>query len=314
MKYILKKTGILIITLILVSIITFGVFQILPGDPVLVMLGVDADPAKVEVLRGQLGLDAPLPLRYLNWVIGLLHGDMGRSYKYARPVKDILMQRIEPTVILACLTILITAFIGIPLGIFLAKSAKKWYGAVISGVSQLGLSIPGFWFGIILILVFAVYLGVLPSGGYVKWEKDPVACIQSLLLPACSLSFGTTATVIRYLRNTLLDQMDMDYVRTARSKGLAERRVIYGHVLKNALIPVLTIFAMLVTDILSGSIIIETVFQIPGLGSVITASITSRDFPLLQSTVMYIAALVVIINTVVDLLYAAIDPRIRIGR
>lgn len=314
MKYFLKKTGILILTLMLVSIITFGIFQILPGDPVLVMLGVDADPAKAEVLRGQLGLNDPLPLRYINWVTGLLHGDMGRSYKYARPVKDILMQRIEPTFILAMMTILITAVVGVPLGIFLAKSANKWYGSLISGVTQIGLSIPGFWFGIILILIFAVHLDVLPSGGYVKWDKSAADCIKSLLLPSIALAFGTTATVIRYLRNTLLDQIDMDYVRTARSKGLSERKVIYIHVLKNALIPVLTIFAMLVTDILSGSIIIETVFQIPGLGSVITASITSRDFPLIQSTVMYIAALVVIINTVVDLLYAVIDPRIRIGR
>lgn len=314
MKYVLKKTGILIVTLILVSLITFGVFQILPGDPVLVMLGVDADPAKADVLRGQLGLDIPLPLRYLNWVTGLLHGDLGRSYKYAMPVKDVLLQRIEPTVILALMTIGITAAVGIPLGILLAQHDKKWYGGLFAGLSQLGLAIPAFWFGIVLILLFAVHLQILPSGGYKSWSANPSDCLQSLLLPSVALSFGTTATLIRYLRNAVLDQIDMDYVRTARSKGLTERTVVYIHVLRNALIPVLTIFAMLITDILSGSIIIETVFAIPGLGSLITASITSRDFPLLQSAVMYLAALVVIINTIVDLLYAWIDPRIRIGR
>lgn len=314
MRYFLRKTGILVITLVLVSIITFGMFQILPGDPVQVMLGIDAEPAKIEALREQLGLNAPLPTRYVNWVIGLLHGDMGRSYKYARPVSDVLLQRIEPTAMLALMTLLITVLVGIPLGIFLARSAKKWYGGLISGAAQLGLAIPSFWVGIVLVLVFAVKLNILPSGNYVTWAKSPSGCIRSLLLPSIALSFGTVATVTRYLRNTLLDQMSMDYVRTARSKGLKEFTVVFRHVLKNALIPVLTIFAMIVTDILSGSIIIETVFHIPGLGSVITASITSRDLPLIQSTVMYIAALVVVINTVVDLLYAVIDPRIRISR
>lgn len=314
MRYFLRKTGILVITLVLVSIITFGMFQILPGDPVQVMLGIDAEPAKIEALREQLGLNAPLPTRYVNWVIGLLHGDMGRSYKYARPVSDVLIQRIEPTAMLALMTLLITVLVGIPLGIFLARNAKKWFGGLISGAAQLGLAIPSFWVGIVLILIFAVKLNILPSGNYVTWSKSPSGCIRSLLLPSIALSFGTVATVTRYLRNTLLDQMSMDYVRTARSKGLKEFTVVFRHVLKNALIPVLTIFAMMVTDILSGSIIIETVFHIPGLGSVITASITSRDLPLIQSTVMYIAALVVVINTVVDLLYAVIDPRIRISR
>ncbi len=312
MKYYLRKLLILAVTLILVSLITFGVFQILPGDPVLVMLGVDADPAQADVLREQLGLNAPLPVRYLQWVAGLLHGDMGTSYKYSRPVRSILVQRIQPTVILALLTIAITVCIGIPLGIRLARSASKWYGELISGLTQLGLAIPGFWFGILLVLLFAVHLDILPAGGYVRWEQSPGECLESLIMPACALSFGTTATIIRYLRNTLLDQMNMDYVRTARSKGLSERLLVYRHVLRNALIPVLTIMAMLVTDILAGSIIIETVFSIPGLGSIITASITSRDFPLLQSTVMYIAALVVVINTAVDILYSVIDPRIRV--
>ena len=292
MKYYLKKLAVLFVTLFMVSLITFGVFQILPGDPVLVMLGVDADPAQADILREKLGLTAPLPVRYLQWVTGLLHGDMGTSYKYSRPVSMVLAQRIQPTVILALLTITITVLVGIPLGIRLARDASRWYSGFLSGLTQLGLAIPAFWFGILLILIFAVHL--------------------NLILPAVALSFGTTATVVRYLRNTLLDQMSKDYVRTARSKGLKERTVIYRHVLRNALIPVLTIMAMLVTDILAGSIIIETVFSIPGLGSIITASITSRDFPLLQSTVMYIAALVVIINTAVDILYSVIDPRIRV--
>lgn len=312
MKYFIKKICILIATLFIVSIITFGVFQILPGDPVLVMLGVDADPAQAEQLREELGLNDPLPQRYFDWVSGLFKGDLGTSYKYSLPVSDLLSNRIQPTVILATLAILITIIIGLPVGIWIARRSNKWYANIVAGFSQLGLSIPSFWFGVILILIFAVNLGVMPSGGYVQWSTNPIQCIRSLILPAVAISFGTTATIIRYLKTTLLDNINMDYVRTAKSKGLTDKSVVYKHVLRNALIPVITMLAMLVTDILAGSIIIETVFSLPGLGSLMTTSISSRDFPLLQSAVMYVAAIVVIINTFVDILYGIIDPRIRV--
>lgn len=312
MKYFIKKICILIATLFIVSIITFGVFQILPGDPVLVMLGVDADPAQAEQLREELGLNDPLPQRYFDWVSGLFKGDLGTSYKYSLPVSDLLSNRIQPTVILATLAILITIIIGLPVGIWIARRSNKWYANIVAGFSQLGLSIPSFWFGVILILIFAVNLGVMPSGGYVQWDTNPIFCIRSLILPAIAISFGTTATIIRYLKTTLLDNINMDYVRTAKSKGLTDKSVVYKHVLRNALIPVITMLAMLVTDILAGSIIIETVFSLPGLGSLMTTSISSRDFPLLQSAVMYVAAIVVIINTFVDILYGIIDPRIRV--
>lgn len=312
MKYFIKKLVTLVITLFFVSIITFGVFQILPGDPVLIMLGVDADPAQAEQLRQQLGLNDPLISRYFNWVGGFVKGDLGTSYKYSLPVSDLIKQRIQPTVILAIFSILITIVIGVPVGIWLARHSDKVFPNIISGLTQLGLSIPGFWIGIILILIFAVNLGIMPSGGYTPWEANPGKCLKTLTLPAIALSFGTTATIIRYLKNTLLDNINMDYVRTARSKGLTEKAIVYKHVLRNALIPVITMLAMLVTDILAGSIIMETVFSIPGLGSLMTTSISSRDFPLLQSAVMYVAAIVVIINTIVDILYGIIDPRIRV--
>lgn len=312
MKYFIKKIIILIVTLFLVSIVTFGVFQILPGDPVLVMLGVDADPAQAEQLREQLGLNNPLLQRYGDWIVGLMHGNLGTSYKYSLPVMDLLKDRIQPTVILTIMAILITIAVGLPVGIWVARYSAKWYANLVSGISQLGLSIPSFWYGILLILIFAVRFNVLPSGGYTTWAEDPVECIRSLLLPSIALSFGTTATIIRYLKNTLLDNINMDYVRTAKSKGLTEKEVVYKHVLRNALIPVITMLAMLITDILAGSIIIETVFSLPGLGSLMTTSISSRDFPLLQSAVMYVAMIVVALNTIVDILYGVIDPRIRV--
>ena len=311
MKYLIKKICTLVITLFIVSIITFSVFQILPGDPVLVMLGVDANPAQAEQLREELGMNESLATRYAEWVQGFIKGDLGVSYKYSLPVSDLLVARIQPTVILTALVIIITIVVGLPLGIWLARHSKKWYTAVISGFSQLGLSIPSFWVGILLILVFAVKLKILPSGNYVQWEDDAVGCLKSLILPAIALSFGTTATIVRYLKNTLLDNVGMDYVRTAKSKGLSNKTIIYKHVLRNALIPVITMLAMLITEILAGSIIIETVFSLPGLGSLITTSINSRDFPLLQSAVMYVAAIVVVINALVDILYGVIDPRIR---
>lgn len=314
MKYLVRKILTLVIILCAVSIITFGVFQILPGDPVLIMLGVDADPAQADLLREQLGLNAPIMTRYLDWISGFVQGDLGISYKYSLPVAGLLIQRIQPTVILALYAITITVVVGVPLGIWLARNDSKWYANIVSGLSQLGLSIPAFWFGIVLILILAVNLGIMPSGGYTEWQENPVQCLVSLTLPAISLSFATTATVIRYLKNTLLDNINMDYVRTAMAKGLTHKAVVYKHVLRNALIPVITMLAMLVTDILAGSIITESVFSIPGLGSLMTASISSRDFPLLQSAVMYVAAIVVIINTLVDILYGVIDPRIRQSR
>ncbi|RKQ35839.1 ABC transporter permease [Oceanobacillus halophilus] len=312
MRYFLYKLSSFFITIVLVSMIIFFVFQLLPGNPAHIILGMDADPAQVAQLEKQLGLDRSPVERYADWVRGLLQGDLGESLRYQLPVSDILTDRIPVTSSLAILSLIITLLIGIPLGIFIARSDGKWMSVFLNIVTQLGISIPPFWFGFMLILVFGVTLQLFPTYGYVPWSEDFFGAFQSFFLPSLAIAIGNIAIVIRYLRNTILDQAKMDYVRTARVKGLKERTILYGHILRNSLIPVLTIMGLLVADTLGGSIIIENVFSLPGLGNLLIQSITSRDFPLVQSMVLYIAILVLFINFIVDLLYKLVDPRIRL--
>lgn len=312
MKHVLYKLSTFLLTLIFVSVIIFAVFQVLPGNPAQIILGIDADEQQVAQLEERLGLNKPLVERYSSWILGIFQGDLGDSLKYQIPVIDILQDRIPVTFSLALLSIILTVVIGIPLGIFIARSDGKWYSVVLSMFTQLGISIPSFWFGYILILFFAVMLKWFPTYGYVPWSEDVYGALKAFFLPSLAIAFANIAVVIRYLRNTILDHAKMDYVRTARCKGLGERAIMYGHVLRNALIPVLTIMGMIIADTLGGSIIIENVFALPGLGNLLIQSITSRDFPLIQSMVMYIAALVIVINFIVELLYRVIDPRIRV--
>ncbi len=295
-----------------ISIIIFFIFQVIPGNPAQIILGIDADEQQVIQLEEKLGLNNPPMERYIDWIKGIFQGDLGDSLKYQTPVIEILQDRIPVTLSLAILSILLTVIIGIPLGILIARTDGKWYSVILSTLTQLGIAIPSFWFGFILILLFAVLLKWFPTFGYVPWSEDFVGAFKSFFLPSLAIAVTNIAVVIRYLRNTILDQSKMDYVRTARVKGLSERSIVYGHVLRNALIPVLTIMGMIIADTIGGSIIIENVFALPGLGNLLIQSITSRDFPLIQSLVMYIAILVVVINFIVDLLYRVVDPRIRL--
>ena len=312
MKYLIKKIFMLCITLVLVSVITFGIFQILPGDPIRAMLGITASPEQVEMVRHELGYDKPAAARYIDWAAGLFKGDLGTSLKYQKPVSEILKARIQPTMCLGIGSLLLTLILGIPIGVTLALYHKKGWSTVCTIICQIGTSIPCFWLGMMLIFILSVKMGLLPAGGYTFAEDDIKGWLIHLILPCISLAIGGIAVVVRYLKNGMLDQMKMDFVRTAYSKGLSDSRVVYVHVLRNAMIPVITIIGMLVAEILAGSIVVETVFQIPGLGALMLTSITSRDFILLQSLTMYIAIIVVVINTLVDVLYAVIDPRIRI--
>ena len=200
----------------------------------------------------------------------------------------------------------------IPIAIFLAKNNNKKSALCLSFLTQIGVAVPSFWLGILLIMLFAVTLQILPSGDFIPFSEDPLGCIRSLILPSVAIAIGTSAVVIRYLKNTLLDQMNLDYVRTARSKGATQKRVLYGHVLKNALLPTITILGMTVVDVLGGSIIVENVFNLPGIGHLVTSGVGNRDFPLVQGLVFYLAFMVIVINLVVDLLYMAVDPRIRL--
>ncbi|MET3698776.1 peptide/nickel transport system permease protein [Bacillus oleivorans] len=312
MRYLLYKLSSFFITIVIVSLMIFFVFQLLPGNPAQIILGIDADPKQVEQLEKELGLDKPPVERYTDWVSGVIQGDLGESLRYQLPVSDIIAERLPVTFSLAIVSLLLTILIGLPLGIFIARSDGKWISVILNMFTQLGISIPSFWFGFMLILVFAVILQLFPSFGYVSWSEDFFGALRSFFLPSLAIAIGNIAVVIRYLRNTLLDQSNMDYVRTARCKGLSERIIVYKHILRNSLIPVLTIMGLIVADTLGGSIIIENVFALPGLGSLLIQSITSRDFPLVQSMVLYIAVLVLFINFIVDLLYKVVDPRIRL--
>lgn len=312
MAYYARKTAGCLVTLLLVSLVTFAVFQILPGDPATVVLGVDADPVQVQQLRESMGADKPLPERFVSWIFGVLRGDLGTSYRYHQPVSKLITGSLSATVSLAVLSLIFTALIGLPLGVWLAHHGKKGYAAPISFLSQLGLSMPAFCVSIALINLFSVQLRWLPSIGFTPWSQSLWGCIMSLLLPALAISFGTSAVLIRYVRTSVSRQESEDYVRTARSKGVPAGRILRSHVLRNSLIPVLTIFGMIVADVLGGSIIIENVFSLPGIGKLISTSIATRDLPLIQGLTLYLAGIVVLCNFGVDLLYAAIDPRIRL--
>ncbi|MGB8454099.1 MAG: ABC transporter permease [Anaerocolumna sp.] len=310
--YILKKLCSACVTLLIISLLTFLVFQILPGNPVDIILGVDADPLQADALKKELGLNLPLWQQYFHWVSGLLHGNLGNSLRYHLPVGSMILRCLPVTVSLTILSLLITVIIVVPLSVYLAKNNNKRIPALISSITQLGLAIPSFWLAIMLILLFAVILKWFPSGNFVQFSDSVFGAVRSLILPSVSISIGTTAVIIRYLKNTLLDQMNMDYVRTARSKGLSRNAVLYKHVLKNALLPTITILGMIAVDVLGGSIIIENVFNLPGIGSLITSGVGNRDFPLVQGLVFYLALTVVVINFVVDILYTIVDPRIRL--
>lgn len=312
MKYVLKKIATMVCTLFVISLLTFGVFQILPGNPVDIILGVDADPLQAQALEKQLGLNLPLGERYVNWIADLFQGNLGDSIRYQVPVGSLLKSSLPVTVSLTLFSLLITVVVVIPISIYLAKNNNKKSAICLSFLTQIGVAVPSFWMGIMLIMVFAVTLQILPSGDYVSFFEDPLGCIRSLLLPSTAIAIGTSAVVIRYLKNTLLDQMNMDYVRTARSKGVTQQKVLYKHVLKNALLPTITILGMTIVDVLGGSIIVENVFNLPGIGHLITSGVGNRDFPLVQGLVFYLATMVIVINLAVDLLYSAVDPRIRL--
>lgn len=310
--YYVRKVAGFLVTLFLVSVLTFAVFQILPGDPALVILGVDADPLQIEQLHQSMGLDKPLPIRFLEWIGGVLRGDLGTSYRYHQPVSQLIGNAFGVTVQLAVFALILTAVVGIPVGIWLAHHSKKPYALPVSMLSQLGLSVPAFCFSVLLINIFSVNLGWLPSMGYTPFTQDPVACVKSLILPSVAIAFGSAAVLIRYVKVSVTQQERQDYVKTAQSKGVPSQKILRGHVLRNSLIPVLTIFGMTITDVLGGSIIIENVFSLPGIGKLVSTSINSRDLPLIQGLVLYLAIIVVVCNFVVDVLYSVIDPRIRL--
>ncbi len=309
---IIRRTLSLLLTVFLVSVLTFFVFQILPGNPAYIILGIDADEYQIEALEAKLNLDKPVVERYSIWAKSLISGDLGESLRFQRPVAELIYDRLEVTFLLTLFSLLLSLVISIPLATVLTINDKSIWSKAVNALSQIGLAIPSFWLAILLVYLFAVKLRWLPAGQYQKISVDPIGALRSLILPSLSLAIGISAILVRYLTNSLLKQMGKDYVRVARSKGLKDREIILKHVLKNALLPMLTILGMLTASVLGGSIVIESVFSLPGIGNLIATAIGSRDLPLIQSLVVYLAFFVVLINFAVDLLYTIIDPRIRL--
>lgn len=312
MFYILRRFILLVITVILVSIITFGVFQILPGDPVRTMLGTEADAAQIENLRSELGLDRPLYEQYFDWVKGLLTGELGDSIRFSMPVTELLSTRLPVTMSLAVITLSIVCLISLPLGIFAARRQNQLSDLTLSTATQIGMAVPSFWLGMMLILYVGMKVDFFKISGYIPWSTSISGALSTLILPALTIAIPLIAVNFRYVRTAILEQVRLDYVRTIRSKGIVERVVMYKHVLKNAMIPILTVFGIITAEIVAGTIIVEQVFSLPGVGQLLITAINNRDFPLVQGIVMYITVAVVMINFIVDILYTVLDPRIRL--
>ncbi|WP_107923854.1 ABC transporter permease [Lysinibacillus parviboronicapiens] len=312
MMYIIRRFMLLITTILLVSMITFGVFQILPGDPVRTMLGTEADPTQIENLRSELGLDRPLYEQYSDWMKGLLTGELGNSIRFSMPVKDLLFDRLPVTMSLAGLTLIIVLTVSLPLGMFAARRQNKLIDVSLSTVTQIGMAVPSFWLGMMLILYVGMQFSFFKISGYIPWSQSVSGALSTLILPALTIAIPQIAVNFRYVRTAILEQIQLDYVRTIRSKGMSERNVMYKHVLKNSMIPILTVFGLIMAEVVAGTIIVEQVFSLPGIGQLLITAISNRDFPLVQGIVMYITVAVVVINFIVDILYSVLDPRIRL--
>jgi peptide/nickel transport system permease protein len=309
--YLIKRILVLIVTLLLVSITIFAVLMVIPSDPAQIILGVHATPETLQGLRHKMGLDRPVMVQYLSYMKNLLMGDLGRSITYDVPIHSLILTRLQVTVPLALLSMIFAIFLSIPMGIYSALHRNQVGDYGIMVFSQVGLAVPAFWAGILLILLFAVTLHWFSAGGFQSWAGDPMKALKSLLLPALSLGFVRAAVLTRMTRSSMLEVLGEDYIRTARSKGLPERIVVYKHAFRNAIIPVITIIGLQAGDLLAGAIIIENVFHLPGVGRLVFEAIGQRDLPIVQGVVLFIAILIVIINFVTDIAYAYLDPRIR---
>ncbi len=310
--FLAKRIGIGLITLIVASVVVFSVLEVLPGDPALLMLGMNATPEALATLREQMGLNEPLLLRYLHWAGGMVVGDFGRSFTYSSPVIDLIAERAVVSLPLAIISLILSTVIAIPVGIFAAARRGKAGDTVSMGVAQVGVAVPNFWFALLLIYVFAVWLRLVPAGGFSGWGAGIWPGFKSLMLPAIALALPQAAILARVTRSAMLEVLGEDYIRTARAKGMPRRYVLWRHALRNALIPVLTIMGMQFAVLLAGTIIIENVFYLPGLGRLVFQAITQRDLIVVEGVVMLLVASVVLINLVVDVLYAVVDPRLRV--
>lgn len=311
LAYLVKRILSLIPVLVGISIVSFTLIHLVPGDTVSVILGTNTTAVSAAALRTAFGLDRPAPVQYVTWLAGLLHGDFGQSFITGQPIWNTIMFRLPATAELAAAALLLSLCIALPAGIIAAirqYSAADYAG---STVALLGLSLPSFWLATMLTILFSVVWKVLPPSGYVPFPTDPLGNLRDLVLPAVTLGTGLAAVVMRYTRSAMLEVVRQEYIKTARIKGLPERMVITKHALKNALIPVVTVIGLQTAYLLGGVVIIEQIFDWPGVGKLLLNAVYQRDYPLIQAVILVIAVLFVLINLVVDIIYAYLNPRIR---
>jgi peptide/nickel transport system permease protein len=308
--FLFRRTVGFIFTLFTVSVVVFTVMNILPGDPALTILGLEASDDAIEALRNKLGLNEPVLQRYFSWILNALQGDFGQSHSFGVSVSGLISERLSMTVALAVSGMVLTIIIALTLGIGAAANHRKFGDWGVMFFSQLGIAIPAFWLSILLVILFAVKLRWLPPGGFPGWD-DPILAIKSLILPTVALALVQSAVLARVTRSSALEVMRLDYIRTAKASGFSRKRILWRHVLPNALVPIVTIVGMQFAAVVTGTIVIENVFYLPGLGRLIFQSIDNRDLPTVQALVMMFAVIVVTANFIVDLLYVIIDPRLK---
>ena len=309
----LRKTVSLILTLFLFSFAAFMAFQIIPGDSVIAMLGTEATPEQIESMRAELGYDKPLLVRYGNWISGFIRGDLGTSLGYRLPVADILRDKIPVTAALSVLAFALVIIISFPLGILYAKLLSSLFNSLLVGLNQIVMSVPPFFSGIIFTSVFGLSLKLFKPGNFIPYEQSPWEFWKYLFFPALAIALPRSAQTIKLLRTSILTETAKDYVRSGTSRGNTKNRLLYVHVLRNALIPVITFLAMTFSNIVAGSIIIEQIFVIPGIGRLLLLSISNRDFPMVLTIVMIIALVVILMNYLADMLCQIVDPRTRLS-
>ena len=299
------------LSLAVASLVIFVMIELVPGDPAAFMLGINAAPDTLAALRAELGLDANPAVRYVRWVSGMLIGDFGVSYTYQVPVAELVSARLVVSLPLAVMALLLSILIAIPAGMFAAARRGQAADVGIMGVTQLGIAIPNFWFAMLLVMVFAIHLRWVSAGGFPGWEAGVIEGMKALLLPAIALAVQQASILARVVRSALLDTLTQDYIRTARARGLSRRQVLVRHALRNAMIPVRTILGLQVSFLIAGAVIIENVFFLPGLGRLVFQGITQRDLIVVESVVMLLVFAVIMVNFMVDIAYAIIDPRLR---
>jgi peptide/nickel transport system permease protein len=313
MAFLVRRLLLTLPILFIVSVVCFSMINLIPGDPATVILGPEASEQAKEQMRERLGLDKPIIVQYVDWLGGVLRGDLGESLVDRTPVAQLILQRLPVTLELALGTFLVSLTIAVVAGILSASNRGTWIDYVSTGFALGGISIPHFWLGMMFIIIFAVNLGILPASGYVPFFENPTANIAAMILPVFATGLRESAELTRMLRSSLLEELGSDYIRTAFSKGLSKRVVVIRHAVRNALIPFVTASGLQIAALLGGLVVTEQVFQLPGVGRLIVESILERDFTVVQGAVLTVTAIVVLINVLVDLLYAVIDPRIALS-